>query len=206
MAVAVVVDEGAAIAPGFSGARDTCLFAYVGECSVAVVVIEDVLSVVGDVEIFPPVVVVIADADALAPAGVGEAGFLRDVGESAVVIVVVKMARGRFCGRGRVEACPVDNENVRPAVVVVIEDGDARSGGFDDVFLAVHAAENYGIGKARFFCDVGEMGEGFGCTFGELACAEENGKRREHNKRDPEGFETGERTMSRTGNHELLAY
>jgi|SRR5580658_85799 hypothetical protein len=206
MAVAVVIDESAAVAPGFSGACDARLFAYVGECSVAVVVIEDVFSVVGDVEIFPAVVVVIPDANALAPAGVSETGFLRNVGEGAVVIVVVQMAGGCLCGKRRVEACPVDDENIWPPIVVVIEDGDTRSRGFNDVFLRVHAAENYGGGKACFFRDVGEMGERFGSAFGELACAEENGKRQKQNKRDPEGFETEERTMSRTGNHELLAY
>ena len=206
MAVAVVVDEGTAIAPGFSGAGDAGFVAHVRECSVAVVVIKDVLSVVGDIEIFPTVVVVIADANALAPAGVGKSGLLRDIGESAVVIVVIEMARGRFSRSGRVKAGAVDDENVGPAVVVVVEDGDTRSGGFDDVFLGVHAAEDYGIGKACLFRDVGEMGERFGSVFGELACAEENQKRREQNKRDPRRLETEERTMSRTGNHELLAY
>src|SRR5580704_14801701 len=99
MAVAVVVDERTTIAPGFAGSRDAGFFAYIGEGSVAVVVIEDVLSVVGDVEIFPAVVVVIADANALAPACVSEARFFCDIGESAVVIVVIEMARWRFCGR-----------------------------------------------------------------------------------------------------------
>jgi hypothetical protein len=50
------------------------------------------------------------------------------------------------------------------------------------------------------------MGERLGSAVGELASAEENGKRREQNERDPRGFETKERTMSRTGNYELLAY
>src|SRR5271167_4017890 len=36
VAIAIVVDEGAAVAPGLAGTRDPCFFAYVGECSVAV--------------------------------------------------------------------------------------------------------------------------------------------------------------------------
>ena len=78
------------------GAGDACLFADVGERAVAVVVIQHVFAVVGDVKVGPAVVVVVADADALAPAGVDEAGFFRDVGERAVVIVVIKMIRCGF--------------------------------------------------------------------------------------------------------------
>ena len=70
MAVAIVVDEGAAVAPGFSRAANAGFFADIGEGAVAVVVIEDVFAVVCAVEIFVAVVVVIADADTLAPAGV----------------------------------------------------------------------------------------------------------------------------------------
>ena len=39
MAVAVVVDEGAAVAPGFAGASDAGFFADVGEGAVTIVVI-----------------------------------------------------------------------------------------------------------------------------------------------------------------------
>ena len=49
----------------------------VAEGAVAFVVVEDAVAVVGDEEVAAAVVVVIADADALAPAGAGEAGFLR---------------------------------------------------------------------------------------------------------------------------------
>ena len=173
MAVAVVIDEGAASAPGFAGAGDAGFFADVGERAVAVVVVEDVFSVVGDVEIFAAVVVVVADADALAPAGVQQAGFLGDVGERAVVIVVVEMVRWRasFCARdGVIELRAVDDENVGPAVVVVVEDGDAGAGGFDDVFFGGDAAKGVGHCEAGFFGDVGEVGERFvGCALVVLA-------------------------------------
>src|ERR1700680_4059959 len=98
MAVAVIIDEGAAVAPGFAGASDAGFFTDVGESAVAIVVVEDIFSVIGDVEIFPAIVVVIADANALAPPGVGQAGFLRDIGEGSVVIVVIEMTRGGFSG------------------------------------------------------------------------------------------------------------
>ena len=68
MAVAIVVDEGASGAPGLAGAGDAGLLGHFGENSV-LVVIETILAVVGDVKIFPSVVVVVAHADALAPTG-----------------------------------------------------------------------------------------------------------------------------------------
>ena len=99
--------------------------------------IEAVLAVVGDVEVFPSVVVVVADADALAPAGCGEAGFRGDVGEGAVVIVAVEVVGGRLPGGKSFELGAIDQEDVGPSVVVVVEDGDAGAGGFDDVLLCV---------------------------------------------------------------------
>jgi hypothetical protein len=167
MAVAVVVDKSAAGAPGFARACDAGFFADVGEGAVAIVVIEDILAVVGYVQILEAVVIVIADADALAPAAVREAGFLGDIGKRAVVIVAVEMIGGSVLyvyGRA-FELCTVDDEDVGPTVVVVIEDGDAGAGGFDDVLLCVAAAEDVRHRDARFFGDVEKLRQR-GCGFG----------------------------------------
>ena len=73
------------------------------ERAVAVVVVERVAAVVGDVEVLEAVVVVVADRDAHAVAVLrhaGEAGLLRDVGEGAVGVLVVEAVpelRGRTC-------------------------------------------------------------------------------------------------------------
>src|SRR5271165_124972 len=141
MAVAVVIDEGAAVAPGFAGACNAGFFADVGEGAVTIVMVKDVFAVIGDEEVVVAVVVVIADADALPPAGMGEAGFLRDVGKGAVVIVVVQVVGGGCAGGEAVERCAVDEEDVGPAVVVVVEDGHTGTGGLDDVFFGGGAAE-----------------------------------------------------------------
>ncbi len=69
LAVAVVVDEGAAGAPLLAGACDSGLLGYLFEGAVALVVEETVLAVAGDVEVVEAVVVVVADAGSLAPAG-----------------------------------------------------------------------------------------------------------------------------------------
>ena len=92
MAVAVVVEEGAAGVPTGGGLEEAGFGGDVGEGAVAVVAVEDVLAVVGDEEVVPAVVVVVADAAALSPAAAGEAGFSGDVGEGAVAVVLEEMA------------------------------------------------------------------------------------------------------------------
>ena len=115
------------------------------------------------------------------------------------------MACGSSSRGRRVEAGAVDDENVGPTVVVVVENGDAGSGGFNDVFFGVYAAENYRLGETCFFGDVGEMCKRFRIAFWELR-GEGNRKRQKQSKRNPRESEMEPRTMSRTGNHELLAY
>jgi len=160
MTVAVIVDESAAGAPCSARTCDPGFFADVGECSVAIVVIEDILAVVRDVQILEAIVVIVADTHALAPAGMREAGFLSDIGEGAVVVVAVEMIRGSFVrSEAAVELCAVDDEDVGPAVVIVIEDRDASAGGFDNVFFRGDAAEGVGHREAGSFRDVREIRE-----------------------------------------------
>src|SRR6266403_1345516 len=83
--------------------------------------------------------------------------FFTDVGESAVIIVVVEMARRSFARSRGFESRPIHNENIRPAVIVVVEDGDARAGGFDDVLFRVFPAENDRRGKPGLLRHIGEM-------------------------------------------------
>src|SRR6266849_3117468 len=170
-AVAVVVHESAAGAPGFAAAGDVCFFADVGEGAVSIVVIENVLAVVGDVEIVEAVVVIVPDAHALAPAGVSQASLFGDVGECAVVIVAVEMAGGRFAGGQAFQFRTVHNENIGPAVIVIIEDGHAGSRSLDDVFLRVFAAEDDRRGEASFLRDVGKMHDGLGVYAFGITCA-----------------------------------
>ena len=162
LAVAVVVDKSAPGAPGFSVAGNFGFLADVGEGAVSVVVVEDVFAVVGDVKIFPAVVVVVADAYALAPPGVSQAGFCRDVGESAVMVVAIKVARWGFPWREGIKRRAVHHKNVGPAVVVIVKDGDAGAGGFDNVLFRVFPAENDGRGQAGFLGDVRKMRDRLG--------------------------------------------
>src|SRR5215471_16606186 len=100
-----------------------CFFADVGKSSVPVVVIQNVPSVVSHIDIFESIVVVVADAYALSPTGdFSESRFFRNVRESSVVIVVIEMIRRRLLPLQRVKYSAVHDENVRPSVVVVVED------------------------------------------------------------------------------------
>ena len=73
MAVAVVIHKSAAGAVARFGVHQSGLGGHIGEGAVAVIAVEPILSVVGEEEILPAVVVVVAHADALGPAWVGRA-------------------------------------------------------------------------------------------------------------------------------------
>lgn len=110
-----------------------------------------------DEEISEAVVVIIAGADPLPPSGECNAGFLSDVGESAVAIIVIEVAGG-FLGLGEAfEGVAVDKENVGPAVVVIVDDGGASAGAFYDVLFDAFAAVFGASGEAGLGGDVYEM-------------------------------------------------
>src|SRR4051794_32217271 len=159
LAIAVVVDEGAAGAPLFAGSGGAGLFGDVAEGAMALVVEEVVFTVGRDVEIFVTVVVVVADAGSLTPGVEADAGFCGDVCKGAVVVVVEEVAGG-FVFDG-FECCAVDEEDVLPAVAVVIEDSHTGAGGFDDVALGFVAAVDVADQDSGFGCDIDEPGGGW---------------------------------------------
>ena len=159
MAVFVVVDPGAAGVPARFGAglEEAGAFGDVGEGAVAIVVIENVLAVVGDEEIVVAVVVVVADAAGLSPAGADvEAGTFGDIGEGAVAIIFEEAAMRLFALRETLEAPAVDEEEIEPAVVVVVVEGQAAAGGFEKIFIFADAAENGFDVEAGAFDDIDE--------------------------------------------------
>ena len=86
-----------------------------------------------------------------------EAGFYGDVGEGAVAIVFVEMGAGFLASGKAFEAGAVDEEDVEPAVVVVVVKSYAAAGGFEEVFVFVFTAEDgFGV-EAGFFGDVYEV-------------------------------------------------
>ena len=129
------------------------------EGAVALVVEEAGLAVAGDGEVFEAVVIVVSDAGSLAPAFGGKSCFCSDISESSVVVVVVKVA----CGGdgGGLHGGAVDEKDVLPAVVVVVEDGYAGACGLEDVALGVDASVDVSGGKSGFFGYVDEPGCGW---------------------------------------------
>ena len=169
-AVAVVIHERAAGAPILTRSCDCGLFANFCEHTV-VVVVEPILPVIRDVEIFPTVIVVIAHANTLSPSRCRQAGFLSHISKCAIVVVAIETVRRSFTGGKTFEPGPVHQENVRPAVVVVIENRDAVSGCLDDVLLGIDSAEYVLRGEACLFGDVSEVGYLYRCrrNFGLLS-------------------------------------
>ncbi len=70
-----------------------------------------------------------------------------------MIVVKQMIRRSRRAGLS-VERGAVDDEDVRPAVVVVVEDCDARAGGLDNVFLCLLVAGDDLESKAGFLRDV----------------------------------------------------
>ena len=67
-----------------------------------IVVIEAVLAIVGNEDIRPTVVVIVANSDAETPAVIGDACLHRNIGKCAVMVVVKesRMGRGFFAVEG----------------------------------------------------------------------------------------------------------
>ncbi len=67
-----------------------------------------------------------------------DSGLGADVSEGAVVVVAVKLSGMAFAGAHVLQRGTIDEEDVHPSVIVVIENGDAPAHGFHDVafFLA----------------------------------------------------------------------
>ncbi len=140
VAVAVVIEPGAAGSPAVLFVVNPGLAGDVGESSVAVVVKQDVVSPEAAEQIVPAVVVIVADTDASLPTGAPQAGFLGDVGKGSVAIIFVEMRSGGLAGRPvGVEARAVGEIDVEPAIIVVVEERQAAAFGFDDVALVIDA-------------------------------------------------------------------
>ncbi len=142
VAVAVIIQKTASCAPRITVPGNAGLFRHVGECAVAIVVIQDVVSPVSDEQIVVAIVVVVADAASLSPARTSQACFLCDVGERAVTIVVKQVAGGMAIRLSRRKACSIHQKNVEPAIVVVIEQGNTAAHFLQQELLVRHAAGN----------------------------------------------------------------
>src|ERR1700730_12064062 len=104
------------------------------------VVVETVLAVVADKEIGPAVVVIIRNRAAVSPAIIRHAGLLPYFGERSIVIVVEQCGMWRFfLSIQRIECRAVDDIDIEPAIVVEVDQADARTIGLNNEVFLWHA-------------------------------------------------------------------
>jgi hypothetical protein len=83
-----------------------------------------------------------------------ETGGRADVSESAVTIIFEQMRMWFLIVGETFQAPAVDQENIQPAIVVVIVESDSAAGGLKQKFILVFAAEDRFCVEAGFFGDV----------------------------------------------------
>ena len=140
--VAVVIQECGPCVPQGLGRGYAGFPGHILERAIAVVPVQDVPAVVGDEEVGIAVAVVVAGAGALSPAMAHKARFRRDIGEGPVVVVAIQAVRGFFAPGKTSDPRSVDEEDIGPAVAVVVEQGHAASGRLQDEFLCGFASDD----------------------------------------------------------------
>ena len=118
--VSVVIEPDPAGGP--AGSQDAGRLGHVREASIPVVPIEIVGPVVGDVEVLPAVAIVVGDHDAHAESPPRNARFIGDVGEGPIPAVAIEGVPERSGWSIKIRAPAVDQVQVHPSVVVVVEE------------------------------------------------------------------------------------
>ena len=160
VAVTVVIDEGRAGIPGgVIGGRfgnQSRLRRDVRKRTVAIIAVKRVLAPIGDEKVQAAIVVVIAHGNALAPTGSPQAGLIGNVGEGAIVVVAIEAVGGL---RGRIfKTGPAYDEDVQPAIAIVIQQRYAAGGCFRQILNVLLRAIDDGLRKAGLLRDVNQTG------------------------------------------------
>jgi hypothetical protein len=182
-AVAVVVEERAPRVPAQPVLRQAGAGRDVLERAAAGVPEESVLPVVGDEQVFVPVVVVVAGARPLPPAPLlVQARRTRDVLEAGAAAVPVETGARFTAGGKALERRAVHEEEVRQPVVVVVEHRDAGARGLEQVAIDLASAEDHGDVEPGVTPGVHEREGGR-----RLRDERDGGKRRARSTPGPEG-------------------
>ena len=126
-----------------------------------------------------------------------------------MIVVVEMIRRASLAGLRRFQSGAVHDEDVRPAVVVVVEDGNACACSLNDVFLAVHAAEYLRHCQTGLVGDIDEVGDGLFWRWGELRGLlgkHDICQKQEKEKSRCPGGELPERTMTWDRRHADFGY
>src|SRR5262249_16003551 len=108
-------------------------FGYIVERPIAVVVVQDAAAILRDVQIGEAVSVVIPYSGAHAVATPENSSLLRHVSERAVAVVAIKRVAKRRLWIVEIALAAVDQVDVHPTVVVIIEESATGSGRFRQV-------------------------------------------------------------------------
>src|SRR5581483_2271431 len=109
---------------------------YIRESAIAIVVVEDSTIEIGDEEVLPPIIVVVAHGDAESPPAMRQPGLGGHVGESSIMVVAVQLAGVALPGTDVFDRRAIDQQDVDPAVIVIVECGNAAAHRFHDVALS----------------------------------------------------------------------
>ena len=131
--IVVVVEPDGARAP--TRRSHAGFFGHVSECAVTVVVIKDAARILRDVEVWPTISVIITDGNAHSVSIAGNAGACGHVGERAVTVIVIEGIAQRLRRVVEVALAAVDEVDIHPTIVVVVDEGATWTGGFGQVHL-----------------------------------------------------------------------
>src|SRR5580692_7312789 len=101
-----------------------------------VVVVEAVLAVIADIDVWPAIVVVVGARAAISPAIISDAGRPGHIRKRSVVVVVEqRCVRRFFLSIQRIERRAVHQVDVQPTIVVVVEKANTGTIRFHDELL-----------------------------------------------------------------------
>ena len=127
-AIIVVVEPDGAGSPSRCG--DACFCCDIGKRTIPVVVIKDAVWILRKVDVRKAIAIVVADGNSHAIGIARYTGFLRDIGERAIAIIVVQRITQRLRRLIEIARSAVHQIDIHPAVVVVVEKGAAGAHGF----------------------------------------------------------------------------
>src|ERR1700680_3384154 len=110
--------------PGF-GAGNSSLVRDVGKCSVAVISIQNIATILSHKKIGIAVIVEISPHATEPVSGSGDAGLFSDIGERTVTVVAIECIAYR--NPSIVEITSIDEINILPAIAIEVGDADSRT-------------------------------------------------------------------------------
>src|SRR5437870_1750774 len=154
LAIAIIVHERASGPEAGMRIQEAGFLSDVGKRAIPVVAIKRVLAPAGDEQIFEAVVVIVSDGDSICIPCPEQTSLRGYIGEGAVAIIFVETIRGR---RGRVvESRTRENQNVYPAVIVIIEKSRPTTHRLYDVVRMIRMTADNHLFESGLTGDVGQ--------------------------------------------------